>query len=334
MPIIYLFRRALLSAFFIFLTTAFVSAQSISGRVTDASNGQALPGVSVLVVGTQLGTTTDANGDYTLALQPKTYTIRFSYIGFSPVDRSITLAGVNPQTLNVKLSAGASSLDEIVVIGSRSATARTNIQSAVPVDVISTKELKSFAQVDVSQILNYIAPSFNSNRQTVTDGTDHVDPASLRGLGPDQVLVLVNGKRRHTSALININGSVGRGSVGTDMNVIPVAAIERIEVLRDGAAAQYGSDAIAGVINVVLKKNYSGLTASTTGGQNFTTMNYTAPNINGGTDQRSQKIQDGSVFQFDFNKGFRLGSAGSLSVSGQVIDRGRTNRSGDRKSVV
>ncbi|MBC8152137.1 MAG: TonB-dependent receptor [Bacteroidetes bacterium] len=321
--------RVWLTALVGLLTTISALAQSITGRVTDAATGQGLAGVSVLAMGTQQGATTNATGDYTLSLEPRQYTIRFSFIGFAPADRSVTIAGTTSQTLNVELAVGASSLSEIVVIGSRAATARTNIQSAVPVDVISTKELKSFGQVDVSQILNYIAPSFNSNRQTVTDGTDHVDPASLRGLGPDQVLVLVNGKRRHTSALININGSVGRGAVGTDMNVIPVAAIERIEVLRDGAAAQYGSDAIAGVINVVLKKNYSGLTASVTGGQNFTTMNYAVPILGGGSSQRSQSIQDGSVLQFDFNKGFRLGKSGALSVSGQVIDRGRSNRSGE-----
>lgn len=324
----YLLCRTGLFACIGLLSTLSVVAQGITGRVTDAATGQGLAGVSVLAVGTQQGATTNASGDYTLTLKPRQYTIRFSFIGFSPEDRPITIEGTDTRTLNVQLAAGSSSLSEIVVVGSRAATSRTNIQSAVPVDVISTKELKSFGQVDVSQILNYIAPSFNSNRQTVTDGTDHVDPASLRGLGPDQVLVLVNGKRRHTSALININGSVGRGAVGTDMNVIPVAAIERIEVLRDGAAAQYGSDAIAGVINVVLKKNYSGLTASVTGGQNFTNMKYSEPILGGSSREQSQKIQDGSVFQFDFNKGFRLGGSGSLSVSGQVIDRGRTNRSG------
>jgi iron complex outermembrane receptor protein len=110
-------------------------------------------------------------------------------------------------------------------------------------------------QTDLNQILNFTAPSFTSNSTTVADGTDHIDPAQLRGLGPDQVLVLLNGKRRHSTALVNINGSPGRGSVGTDLNAIPAFAIERLEVLRDGASAQYGSDAIAGVINVVMKKN-------------------------------------------------------------------------------
>jgi iron complex outermembrane receptor protein len=107
-------------------------------------------------------------------------------------------------------------------------------------------------QVEVNQVLQYIAPSFNSNKQSGADGADHIDPATLRGLGPDQTLVLINGKRRHQSSLINIFGSRGRGNTGTDLNAIPVSAIERIEILRDGASAQYGSDAIAGVINVVL----------------------------------------------------------------------------------
>ncbi|MDP5138987.1 MAG: TonB-dependent receptor, partial [Spirosomaceae bacterium] len=154
------------------------------------------------------------------------------------------------------------------VTGTRSG-GRSRIDSPVPVDVIDMKALvESGAQVSLTQILNYVAPSFTSNTQTISDGTDHIDPASLRGLGPDQVLVLINGKRRHTSSLVNINGTFGRGSVGTDLNTIPAMAIERIEILRDGAAAQYGSDAIAGVINIVLKKATGTVTgAITTGGQ-------------------------------------------------------------------
>ena len=124
-------------------------------------------------------------------------------------------------------------------------------------------------QVNLNQILNMVAPSFTSNTTTVADGTDHIDPAQLRGLGPDQVLVLVNGKRRHTSSLVNINGSPGRGSVGTDLNAIPAFAIEKIEVLRDGASAQYGSDAIAGVININVKKNTNKLDVALFAGSNF-----------------------------------------------------------------
>jgi iron complex outermembrane receptor protein len=301
--------------------TTVISADQANGKVTDAG-GAAMPGVSVVVKGSTRGTVTNPEGRYSIDVRAGE-TLIFSFVGYQT--REIKVG--NDLTINVSMSEDSKFLTEVTVIGSRAATARTNIESAAPVDVITTKELKGFSQVDIGQILNYVAPSFSSNRQTVSDGTDHIDPASLRGLGPDQVLVLVNGKRRHTTALVNINGTVGRGSVGTDMNVIPVSAVERIEVLRDGAAAQYGSDAIAGVINVVLKKNYEGLSASLTGGANITTLNYTAPNSTGGTNKYSEKITDGQVFQFDFSKGLRLGKGG-VTISGQYNQRDRTNRSG------
>ncbi len=299
-------------------------AQGVKGIVKDAVTGQGIPGTSVVVEGRSSGTATDNNGNYTLRLPAGSYRIKISSIGYETNTVAVSVSGTDFTSQDVSLKESTSTLQEIAVIGSRAATARTNIQTATPVDVISTKELKSFGQVDVSQILNFVAPSFSSNRQTVTDGTDHIDPASLRGLGPDQVLVLVNGKRRHTTALVNINGSVGRGSVGTDMNVIPVAAVERIEVLRDGAAAQYGSDAIAGVINVVLKKGYTGTSASLTYGSNMTNLNFKT----GDGTQISRSINDGQVLQFDFSKGFRLGKEGSITFSGQYNDRGRTSRTG------
>ena len=129
-------------------------------------------------------------------------------------------------------------IDLVTVIGSRNAT-RTKLETAVPVDVIPLSTITSeIGQVDINQILTYVAPSFQSARQTISDGTDHVDPGQLRGLGPDQLLVLVNGKRRHQSALVNVNGTVNRGTVGVDLGAIPASAIDRIEFLRDGAAAQ------------------------------------------------------------------------------------------------
>ena len=215
--------------------------------------------------------------------------------------------------------ADTSRLDEVVIVGSRSRDARSRLSTPVPVDVIRTKDIKPFAQMDVAQMLTYVVPSFQSARQTISDGTDHIDPAGLRGLGPDQTLVLLNGKRLHSTALVNINGSVGRGSVGTDLNTIPAAAIDRIEVLRDGAAAQYGSDAIAGVINVVLKKNYNGWNVSGTAGENFTRMPY-----KGGTG-----ITDGANTQFDFNGGFARNNGSYLNITGQWLRREATNRSGD-----
>ncbi|MDQ8011400.1 MAG: TonB-dependent receptor [Flavobacterium nitrogenifigens] len=215
-------------------------------------------------------------------------------------------------------------LSEVTIIGSRSKN-RVKTDVPVPVDVFNVSEItKGAPQTSVTQILNYVAPSFTSNPTSTADATDHVDPAQLRGLGPDQVLILVNGKRRHTSALVNINGSPGRGSVGTDLNAIPSFAIERIEVLRDGAAAQYGSDAIAGVINIVLKKNANYLTGGIQYGANLSSG---SNNFEGGT--------DGQTAQIDLNYGTSLGKPGSfLNVTGTAVTRQATSRAGIRSNAI
>ncbi|RYF44574.1 MAG: TonB-dependent receptor [Cytophagaceae bacterium] len=207
----YLYRskhtRFVFSTVAYLLTLSLAVAQGLTGRVTDKASGSVIPGATVVVVGSSSGATADAEGIYRLNISPGNYNVRFSFVGYEAVTLPVTVPTGDPITLNAAIQESSSRLNEVVVVGSRAATARTNIQTVAPVDVISTKDLKGYAQTDVSQILNFVAPSFNSNRQTVTDGTDHIDPASLRGLGPDQVLVLVNGKRRHTTALVNINGS-------------------------------------------------------------------------------------------------------------------------------
>jgi iron complex outermembrane recepter protein len=289
-----------------------VNNSKISGQVT-SDQGETLQGVSVVVVGTTQGTITDMKGRYEISVAPGSYTINFSFIGYQTTTREVVV-GQADQVIDISLIETAASLNEVVILGSRGATARTNIDKPVPIDIINTKEIKNFAQADLTQILNYATPSFSSNRQTVADGTDHIDPASLRGLGTDQVLVLVNGKRRHTTALVNINGTFGRGSVGTDMNSIPAAAIERIEILRDGASAQYGSDAIAGVINIVLKRE-SPLYLSTTYGQSLS-------NASG------QTFTDGQTFQLDGSKSVSLGSGGFINIAAQLLHRDGTNRGG------
>lgn len=201
----------------------------------------------------------------------------------------------------------AEEFGETIEVASRSAD-RSRTDTPVPVDVLPIEELATDnGQLDLGQLLQFAAPSFNSNRQSGSDGSDHVDAATLRGLGPDQVLVLVNGKRRHTSSLVYLFGTRARGNVGTDLNTIPVAAIERIEVLRDGAAAQYGSDAIAGVINIVLKRD-SGLDVTVAGGA------YTAG--------------DGEHGQVAVHYGMALGEAGSLNLTGEMLNRAATNRAG------
>jgi iron complex outermembrane receptor protein len=136
-------------------------------------------------------------------------------------------------------------------IGSRSGD-RDSTLSEVPIDVITAKEIRSSGATELTRVLEKFIPGFNAPRTSITDGSDHSKIFTLRGLSPDQVLVLVNGKRLHQSSLMNVNGTIGMGTSGVDLNTIPLVAVEKIEVLRDGAAAQYGSDAIAGVINIIL----------------------------------------------------------------------------------
>ena len=296
------------------LTVTAALAQTVRGRVMDGNGNTAIAGASVVALQSTTGATTDVAGNYSLSLAPGSYTLRFSFVGFETRSVPVLVTDGNPVVVDVSLTASQFSLNEVAVVGSRSQTARSTIQTPVPVDVVSAKELKSYGQTDVSQLLNYAAPSFSSNRQTVSDGTDHIDPASLRGLGPDQVLVLVNGKRRHTTALVNINGTFGRGTVGIDLNAIPVAAIERIEVLRDGAAAQYGSDAIAGVINVVLKKETPWVVGLLYGQYASNTL--------------GRSFNDGATTQFDLSKGVKIGRRGYVNIGAQYLDRGATNRGG------
>jgi iron complex outermembrane recepter protein len=196
-------------------------------------------------------------------------------------------------------------IEEIIVTGTRRVD-RTVASSPVPIDVIPTAELMKSGFGEVNKILNNLVPSFNFPQPTITDGTDHIRPATLRGLGPDHVLVLVNGKRRHNTALLNLNGSVGRGSTGADLNSIPAAAIKRIEILRDGAAAQYGSDAIAGVMNIILKSDDSGGSFSGSIGQYYE--------------------GDGRLVHTMGNVGVGIGEAGFLNLTGEFRDRGHTNR--------
>ncbi|MBT8280837.1 MAG: TonB-dependent receptor [Muriicola sp.] len=254
-------KKDLLLLVFLFVGSVSLLHSQITGTVRD-EDGTPLPGASVVKKGTQVGTTTDFDGNFSIDAIIGDRLI-VSYIGYQPRE-----VQVNSTIMSITLISGVE-LSEVVITGSRNPN-RTATESTVPIDVIDVKELASAApQVNLNQILNYVAPSFTSNTQTISDGTDHIDPASLRGLGPDQVLVLINGKRRHTSSLINVNGTFGRGSVGTDLNAIPTAAIQRIEVLRDGAAAQYGSDAIAGVINIILNKTVDELLINVTSGANF-----------------------------------------------------------------
>ena len=303
---------------------ALAQTSTLSGTVKD-SNGQPLIGASVQVQGGR-GTITDNNGNYSLPVSAGRQTLIISYVGFTTQRTEINVSGNATQEITLQ---AAGSLTEITITGTRNPS-RTRVETPVPVDVIPVSTvINDIGQVDVNQILTFIAPSFQSARQTISDGTDHIDPAQLRGLGTDQVLVLVNGKRRHQSALVNVNGTVNRGQVGTDMSAIPATAIDRIEILRDGAAAQYGSDAIAGVINIILKKRTGLLEAGVSYGAYITEYdkNYALFKINNKTDDPAVKVTDGNTFQASLGYGFAIGR-GYLSITGEYINRLRTNRTG------
>ena len=199
-------------------------------------------------------------------------------LAFSPAWSQDTPSDTPAATASAQPAPDAS-MASVVVLGSRSA-ARTALDSAAPVGLIGAKDMAMAGPVELGKLLQTLDPSFNFSTTFISDGTDIIRPATLRSLGPDQILVLVNGKRRHQQALVNVQQTIGRGSAGTDINAIPMSAIQRIEVLRDGAAAQYGSDAIAGVINIVLKNQ-----------TNETQLSGTV----GGTTEGGGELRQGSV---------------------------------------
>jgi iron complex outermembrane receptor protein len=233
----------------------------------------------------------------------------------------------------------------LIVTGTRRSN-RTVAESPVPIDVISAEQLRQTGLTETARVLRDLVPSLNFPQPSITDGTDAIRPATLRGLGPDQTLVLINGKRRHVSALLNINGSVGRGSTAVDLNLIPSSSIGRVEVLRDGAAAQYGSDAIAGVINFQLNDareggrfwvNYGGYNTRIAGVEEVTGVNGTAgqtPTLTPdgvlqltGTG-RDLKVTDGEILAVSGNIGLPLGPEGFLNITAEYRDRADTNRAG------
>ncbi|MEO5649202.1 MAG: TonB-dependent receptor [Ginsengibacter sp.] len=318
--------------FFAIAVTSQAQKGTIRGVVKD--NTGPLSNASITIEGKGAGTTSNNNGEYNLSLDPGRYNLIISYVGFQTQTTRVIVRANEISTVNATLF-NSTTDQEIVVVGSR-AVGRSKLSSPVPVDVIPVSQIiNDLGQVDLNQILNFIAPSFQSSKQTVADGTDHLDPAQLRGLGTDQVLVLINGKRQHQSALVNVNGTVNRGQVSTDLSVIPATSIERIEILRDGASAQYGSDAIAGVINIVLKKKTGLLEASASYGAYITKYpkNYALYKLQGKTDNPDVSITDGNTFQAALGYGFDIGK-GYLTLSGEYINREGTNRTGTYTGAV
>ena len=275
---------------------------TVTGTVKDQS-GESLPGVNIIEKGTTNGTSSDIDGNYSITVSSNTAVLIFSFIGFQTQEQNLNGRTVVNATLRE-----SELLDEIVITGNRSKP-RTILNSPVPIDNVGVAELRGTGQPTVDKMLTYKIPSFNSTNQTISDATAHFDPADLRGLGPSRTLVLVNGKRKNLSALVYINDTPGKGEVGVDLKSIPAAAIERIEVLRDGASAQYGSDAIAGVINMVLKRN----------------VEYTTVNVTSGVTSEG----DGFNFGADLNTAFNVGeNGGFVNLSLGYYTQDETNRAG------
>jgi iron complex outermembrane recepter protein len=322
--------------FLLLLNISFVFAQkSVTGVVKDNA-GSSLPGVNIIEKGTTNGVATDFDGKYKIIVKEGA-TLVFSYIGYTTIEKPAT-----NNTINITLSSeGGEILNDIVIVGSRNSK-RTVVNSAVPIDIINVKEIATQSgKIEINELLQYVAPSFNANKQSGSDGADHVDPASLRGMGPDQTLVLINGKRRHQSSLINLFGTRGRGNTGTDLNTIPAASIKRIEILRDGAAAQYGSDAIAGVVNIVLNDNIDEFTGSVTYGVYNTNAKGDFPtgtantdgyrldqNGNGNSFGKNQSFDGGSV-KVAANYGVALGEKGGFAnFTTEFLNKNKTLRPG------
>lgn len=275
------------------------------------SNGIGLPGATVLAEETDYGSAANINGEYTLTLKPGKWLVKCSYVGMVENNQSIYLLAGDSVKLDFILEEQPS-MQEIVVVGRNPINSIFEVAS--PTSIVNFKKEEQRSYYGVSELLQNTIPSFHSTNQTIADATDHIDPVTLKGLGSDQLLVLVNGKRRHHSALVNVNGSIGRGSVSTDLNALPTSAIERVEIIRDGASVYYGSDAISGVLNLVLKKN----------------TNFTDIKVKSGISQSG----DGLLTNLSANTGFSFDSDGILNLSIDYSKRNEINRSGAYTGII
>lgn len=287
---------------FLLLNVSFLFAQKeVSGVVKDNA-GNGLPGVNIVEKGSANGVSTDIDGAYKIKVQEGA-TLVFSYVGFANVEKAAT-----SNSINVTMSEnGGQNLDEVVITGTRTAP-RSNTTSALPIDVFSAKDLTSTGQATFDKALQYRVPSFNTVNTPVNDATSLLDPYEIRNMGPSRTLILINGKRKNLSALVYVQTSPGRGETGADISAIPTDAIERVEILRDGASAQYGSDAIAGVMNIILKKNTNG------GSVNVRT---------GGTTEG-----DGGTYGISLNNGSTVGDKGYVNYTVDFSKTELSNRPG------
>ena len=285
----------------LFCTTTMMAQMTISGTVSDSKGG--IPGVSVVVKGTTTGAQTDGDGKFSFSAPKGATTLVLSSIGYATQEVAIPASGV----LNITLAAADNVLGEVVIsTGSRS-TQRTVTDSPLPIDILGAKDLISTGQPSFDKALQYRVPSFNTVNTPVNDATTLLDPWEIRNMGPSRTLILINGKRKNLSSLLYVQFSPGRGETGVDLSAIPQEAIKRVEILRDGASAQYGSDAIAGVMNVILKDKYD----------------YSSLTINAGTTtSNGEKVETkipgngyGGSYGVAYNSGSNLGGKGYINYT-------------------
>lgn len=297
------FKTPILCLLTLYSTTTM--AQKITGTITNEGNPQ--PGISVQAKPSNKGVASDNDGKYSLSLSPGTFTITYSATGFSTVVKNVTLAAGEEKTMDIVLISTSEKLDDIVLVGTRSVP-RSSIGTPLPVDNIDYKTLKTTGQLTFDKALQYRVPSFNVVNTPVNDATTLLDPYEIRNLGPSRTLILINGKRKNLSSLLYVQFSPGRGETGADLSAIPPDAIKRVEILRDGASAQYGSDAIAGVMNVILKDRFE----------------YSSLTLNSGVTSKG----DGATYGLSYNSGANFGSKGFINYTVDFTQQNNAVRSG------
>jgi iron complex outermembrane recepter protein len=303
---------------FSFVATA--QDRTITGMVSDKEG--AVAGANVRAKSGTAATSTDVDGKFSLRVPASVTALVISYIGLETQEVAIPASGV----VAVTLAEGAGSLGEVIVsVGSRN-TQRTVTDGALPIDIIGAKDLASTGQMTFDKALQYRVPSFNTVQTPVNDATSLLDPYEIRNMGPSRTLILINGKRKNLSSLVYIQTSPGRGESGADISAIPTEAIKRVEILRDGASAQYGSDAIAGVMNIILKDkyDYGSITFNTGIAQNTRAKNFKV----GGKYLNNVKPFDGNTFGVTINNGANIGDKGFINYTVSLSQVGLTNRPG------
>ena len=318
------------AALFALALPASLSAQgTLEGRVTVAGSTTPLPGVQVSIPSLSMGGSSGPTGTYSVGDIPAgTHEVVFTLIGFQAERRQVTISDGQTSSLNVSLSEAVLDVGALLVVVGTRAQPRTVTESPVPVDVIPSGEIVNQGVTDFADLLRNVNPSFNVNIQPISDAATFARPANLRGLAPDHTLVLVNGKRRHRTAVITWYGNgLADGSQGPDIALIPGLALRQAEMLRDGASAQYGSDAIAGVMNFALKDARSGgMIEYKTGGNFF-----------GDTSERLERgffPGDGEMHTISGNIGLPLGETGFLNLTAEYGNALPTDRSVQRNDAL